>query len=157
MWFRRTKEYLSLELVEAMKIKELFGRSIEKLKKNNQNIDLMLKSPLMVKTAAHIHKLFEAGPCELAMASAYLHSALFTKKELRGMIRFYKYGPGKVYIENLPELEEGTVAITTIWVSNTLVEIGAMAEEELEESKKAVTNLEIANAQASVPDKTKLH
>lgn len=155
MLFMKSKEDLLLELMDVMHTRERFTRAIDKLKTDNPNIAVMLNSPLMPDTAAYINEVFDIGAYELTIAAAQLYGTVLNKKDVKEMVRFYKYGPGRKFVENLAGLEKGTEEILVSWMTTAYANIGTKAASELEISKRAVDNMEVD--QTVIPEGTKLH
>ena len=143
---------LALKLMGVMGMYEKFHRALQIIK-NDSPIFTAAKNVLdMPELANDINGVFIDGVLVLTRATAATYAEIFSKRDLKKLIKFYKSDVGKKFVGHSSYIEEKVMNASTSWMTESITEISSIVLSYSNEINNLKDKMESA-----VPASTKLH
>ncbi len=143
---------LALKLMGVMGMYEKFHRALQTMK-NDSPIFTAAKNVLaMPELANDIDKVFINGVLVLTEVTAATYADVFSKRDLKKLIKFYKSDVGKKFVGHSSYIEEKVMNASTSWMTESITEISSIVLSYSNEINNLKDKMESA-----VPASTKLH
>ena len=143
---------LALKLMGEMGMYSKFDRALQIMKNDSPIFAAAKNTPTIPGLAKDIDLVFINGVLVLTEATAITYAEVFSKKDLKKLIKFYKSNIGKKFIDCSPHIEERVMGASAKWMTEAITEISNIVLSYLDKLQDTKDKMSSA-----IPVSTKLH